>query len=247
MIRSIIIDDEEKAREGLRIILEKYCPDIEIVASCEKPEVGLKKIEELKPELVFLDVQMPRMSGFDLLDKIGEINFEVIFITSYDKYAIKAIKFSALDYLLKPIDIDDLVSAVERIKEKQTKEAVNFKSLLSNMKNRSEKLTRLAIPTENEIVMQDLKDIIYCEADGSYSNIHLVNDKKITVSKMLKDFENILPENDFCRIHHGSLINMAHVVKYVRGEGGYVVMTGGGHLDVSRRKKDGFIQMLNKL
>ena len=247
MIRSIIIDDEQSAREGLRIILKKYCPDIDIVASCEKPEIGLEKVKELKPDLVFLDVQMPRLSGFDLLEKIGEINFEVIFITSYDKYAIKAIKFSALDYLLKPIDIDDLVQAVEKINEKQHKEVANYKSLLANMKNRSEKLTRLAIPTENEIVMQDLKDIIYCLADGSYCTIYLVDDKKITVSKMLKDFENILPENDFCRIHHSSLVNMAHVVKYVRGEGGYVVMTGGVHLDVSRRKKEGFIQLLNKV
>ena len=191
MIKAVIIDDEQKAREGLAIILERYCPDIEIVGSCEKPEIGLEKIDELKPDLVFLDVQMPRMSGFDLLEKIDEINFEVIFVTSYDTYAIKAIKFSALDYLLKPIDVDDLVSAIEKIKEKQSKEAVNYRSLLTNMKNRSEKLTRLAIPTENEIVMQDLKDIIYCEADGSYSNIHLVDNKKITVSKMLKDFENI--------------------------------------------------------
>ena len=246
MIKTIIIDDEEDGRETLRLDLGKYCPDIELLALCESPEQGLEQIKMLQPDLVFLDVQMPKLSGFDLLERVPEINFEVIFVTSYDKYAIKAIKFSALDYLLKPVDVDDLVSAVGRVKQKQNK-SVHYKSLLANMKGRSENLSRLAIPSDNEIIMQKLEDIIYCQADSSYSTLHLVNGEKIVVSKTLKDFETILPPTDFCRIHHSSLVNMAHVVKYIRGEGGYVIMTGGQHLDVSRRKKDSFIQLLNKV
>ena len=247
MIRTLIIDDEEDAREGLKLVIEKFCPEVSIQALCESPEEGLKKIDELQPELVFLDVQMPRLSGFDLLEKVEKINFEVIFVTAFDKYAIKAIKFSALDYLLKPIDVEELVSAVQRIKEKQKNKTAHFKSLLSNVKLSSEKLTRLAIPSENEIIIQKISDIVYCEADSNYTTLHLVDNKKITISKTLKEFENILPETDFCRIHHSTLVNIAHVTKYIKGEGGYVLVTGGGHLDVSRRKKDSFLHKLDKL
>ena len=247
MIRTLIIDDEEDARVGLKLMVEKFCPEVSIEALCETPEVGLRKIAELQPELVFLDVQMPRLSGFDLLEKVEKINFEVIFVTAFDKYAIKAIKFSALDYLLKPIDVEELVSAVQRIKEKQKNKTAHFKSLLSNVKISSEKLTRLAIPSENEIIIQKISDIVYCEADSNYTTLHLVDNKKITISKTLKEFENILPETDFCRIHHSTLVNIAHVTKYIKGEGGYVLVTGGGHLDVSRRKKDSFLHKLDKL
>ena len=247
MIRAILIDDEQDARVGLKLTIEKFCPEISIIALCETPEIGIEKINELRPDLVFLDVQMPRLSGFDLLEKFEVINFEVIFVTAFDKYAIKAIKFSALDYLLKPIEVDELVSAVQKIKEKNKNKTSNFKSLLNNVKHSSEKLTRLAIPSDNEIILQKTVDIIYCEADGNYTILHLVNDKKITVSKTLKEFENILPETDFCRIHHATLVNLEHVTKYVKGDGGYVLVTGRHHLDVSRRKKDNFLQALNKL
>ena len=187
------------------------------------------------------------MSGFDLLEKVSDINFEVIFVTAFDRYAIKAIKFSALDYLLKPIDVDNLVSAVEKVKEKQKGNMAHYRSLLSNIKYGQEKLKRLAIPFDNEIILQKLEDIIYCAADGSYTVLHLLGNKKITVSKNIKEFENILPENDFCRIHHATLVNMNHVVKYIKGEGGYVMVTEGDHLDVSRRKKEAFLKLLQKV
>ncbi|QLG44383.1 LytR/AlgR family response regulator transcription factor [Costertonia aggregata] len=244
MIKAILIDDEAKARQGLRLVLEKYCPAVAILALCESPEIGLEKIKTLKPDLVFLDVQMPKMSGFDVLERIPEINFEVIFVTAYDRYAIKAIKFSALDYLLKPIDVDELVAAVNKISLKQQDKSHQYKSLFNNVKSDSEKLKRLAIPSDNEIIMQPIADIIYCEADSSYTTLFLTNKKKITVSKTLKEFENILPETDFCRIHHSTLVNMAHVVKYIKGEGGYVIISNDGHLNVSRRKKEHFLEML---
>jgi two-component system LytT family response regulator len=244
MIRALIIDDEAKARQGLRLELERYCPEVEVLALCESPEVGLEKINELHPDLIFLDVQMPKMTGFDLLEKLPEIHFEVIFVTAYDRYAIKAIKFSALDYLLKPIDVDELVTSVEKISKKQRNKSVQYQSLLNNVKSGSEKLKRLAIPSDNEIILQKIKDIVYCEADSSYTTLHLADNKKITVAKTLKEFENILPETDFCRIHHSTLVNMAHVVKYIKGEGGYIIISNDKHLNVSRRKKDSFLQRL---
>jgi two-component system LytT family response regulator len=244
MIKAIIIDDEQDAREGLKLSIEKSCPEISILALCESPEIGIKKIHELRPELVFLDVQMPRLSGFDLLEKFETINFEVIFVTAFDKYAIKAIKFSALDYLLKPVDVEELISAVQKIKAKQKNKTAHFKSLLRNIKYNSENFSRLAIPSNNEIILQKTADIVYCEADGNYTTLHLADDKKITVSKTLKEFENILPETDFCRIHHATLVNLAHITKYVKGEGGYVMVTGRRHLDVSRRKKENLLQAL---
>lgn len=247
MIKAIIIDDEEDARKVLSLSLKKFCPEIEILALCESPIEGLEKIGSLKPNLVFLDVQMPNMSGFDVLEKIPKIDFEVIFVTAFDRYAIKAIKFSALDYLLKPIDVDDLISAVEKVKRKQIGKASNYESLLKNIKKGNEKLERLAIPSDNEIILQELKDIVYCSADGSYTILHLIENKRIVVSKNIKEFENILPETDFCRIHHSTMVNMRQVVKYIRGDGGYVLMKNGDHLDVSRRKKEGFLKLLQKI
>ncbi|MDB4292775.1 LytTR family DNA-binding domain-containing protein [Maribacter sp.] len=244
MVKALIIDDEANARKGLRLVLQKYCPEVQVLALCESPEVGLEKIAELQPDLIFLDVQMPKMSGFDLLEKLPEINFEVIFVTAYDRYAIKAIKFSALDYLLKPIDVDELVTAVEKISKKQKNKAIKYKSLLNNVRPGPDKLKRLAIPSDNEIIMQPIKEIIYCEADSNYTTLFLTSGKKIIVAKTLKEFENILPETDFCRIHHSTLVNMAHVVKYIKGEGGYVIISNDKHLNVSRRKKEGFLQLL---
>ena len=246
MIRTLIIDDEAKARQGLSLVLEKHCPEIDILALCPTPEQGLEKIASLQPDLVFLDVQMPHITGFELLELVPRINFEVIFVTAYDKYAMKAIKFSALDYLLKPVDLDELTQAIERLSQRQQRPPSVYQSLLNNVQSPSEPLTRLAIPSENEILMQPIEEIIYGEAASSYTILHLVNQKKLTVSKTLKDFENILPEDQFCRIHHSTLVNMKHIEKYVRGEGGYVVVTGGTPLNVSRRKKEQFLQMLTQ-
>jgi len=246
MIKALIIDDEAKARQGLRLVLEKYCPEVEILGLCESPQIGLEKINELQPDLVFLDVQMPKMSGFDLLERIRNINFEVIFVTAYDRYAIKAIKFSALDYLLKPIDVDELISAVQKISKKRKNSTIKYQSLLNNVKIDEKKLSRLAIPSDNEIIMQPIEDIIYCEADSSYTTLHLINDKRITVAKTLKEFENMLSETDFCRIHHSTLVNITHVIKYIKGEGGYIIVSNNKHLNVSRRKKEYFLQLLQQ-
>ena len=247
MIHAIIIDDEKDARESLQLLIGKNCPDIKILSLCATPEAGIESIEKLQPDLVFLDVQMPKLSGFDVLEQLDAIDFDIIFVTAHDKYAIKAIKFSALDYLLKPVEVDELIEAVEKTKLKRENKAQQFQSLLQNARQDSEKLTRLAIPSDNEIIVQKIEEIIFCEADSNYTKLYLSNGKQITVSKTLKQFESILPPTDFCRIHHGTLVNLAHITKYVRGEGGYVVVTGGRHLDVSRRKKDNLLRFLNKL
>lgn len=246
MTRAIIIDDEERAREGLSIMLQKYCPEVDIISLCANAKMGIEEIYAQGPDLVFLDVQMPEMSGFQMLEKLGKIDFDVIFVTAFDKYAIKAIKFSALDYLLKPVDIDDLIKAVQKVQQKQQKQS-DFQSLLQNVHQVRNDLTRLAIPSENEIIIQEVKDILYCEADSSYTTIYVSGGGKMTVSKTLKEFENILPETKFCRIHHGTLVNIEHVTKYIKGEGGYVIVSNGQHLNVSRRKKESFIQMLSKV
>lgn len=247
MIDTIIIDDEEDALIALKIVIEKYCPQLNIVELCTSPIKGAELIKKHRPKLVFLDIQMPDMSGFDLLQSIEDIDFDVIFVTAFEKYAIKAIKFSALDYLLKPVDVDELISAIRKIEARERPHRVSYDSLLNNIKFGLDKITSIAIPNESEIVIQKLIDIIYLEADSNYTVLHLTNSKKMTVSKTLKDFEQILSRNDFCRIHHSTLVNLAHVKKYVKGEGGFIIVSNGAHLNVSRRKKNNLVMALHKI
>lgn len=249
MIRTIVIDDEEKGRESLVYSIGKYCPDIELIAVCESPEKGIDIIKSLKPALVFLDIQMPVFSGFDVLSRVSPIDFEVIFVTSYDKYAIKAIRFSALDYLLKPIDIDELIQAVRRAKENISKEESGHKyaSVLHNINHPQGEIERLAIPTLDGIDFFQTDEIIYLQASGSYTSIFLTGKKNQLVSKNLKDFEVMLITQGFCRVHNSYLINMKHVRKYIKGEGGYVILTDDHHVDISRRRKDVFLNLLYKI
>jgi two-component system LytT family response regulator len=248
-IAAIIIDDESDGREALRIALERYFPEITIKRVCESPEQGIEAIQSVKPALVFLDVQMPHLSGFDLLKKVSPFDFEVIFVTAHDQYAIKAIRFSALDYLLKPVDIDDLRAAIQKVKERleHKNTSQQYQSVLHNAQQNSGRIDRLAVPTQDGIEFFHTADIVFCEAQGSYTNILLKGKAKALVSRNLKDFENLLSESGFCRVHHSFLINMIHVRKYVKGEGGYVVMTDDHYVDVSRRKKDEFLKLLVKV
>ncbi|MEO0333831.1 MAG: LytTR family DNA-binding domain-containing protein [Bacteroidota bacterium] len=249
MIRALIIDDEEDAREALRLTVTQYCSEVDLVAVCSSPEEGIQAIKELQPELVFLDIQMPRMSGFELLQQLSPVNFEVIFATAHDHYAIKAIRFSALDYLLKPVDVDDLIQATSKVQERihQKNSTYQYQSVLNNMQYRARKLERLAIPTLEGIEFFRTDDIIYCRADGNYTKLFLQNQPSQLISRNLKDFESLLGESGFCRVHHSSLINLAHIQKYVKGEGGYVTLTDNHHVDISRRKKEEFLKLLNRL
>ena len=248
-IRTIIIDDEAGGRKSLRIILEKYFPEIELIDVCASPEKGMKSIEEKDPDLVFLDIQMPHMSGFDLLKKLSPINFQVIFVSAHDQYAIKAIRFSALDYLLKPVDLDDIKEAISRAKEKMTSEgtAFQYESVLTNLQSKSGYIERIAVPSSEGVDLYYTKDIICCKAEGSYTSVILTGNRAQVISRNLKDFENLLKGSGFCRVHHSCLINMQHVQKYIKGEGGYVTMSEGHLVDISRRKKEDFLKLLYKV
>jgi two-component system LytT family response regulator len=248
MIDAILVDDETAGLEALQLAIEKYCPDIAIKGIYNKPEEALTGIRKINPNLVFLDVQMPQMSGFDLLQQLSPINFEVIFVSAHDQYAIKAIRFSALDYLLKPVDVEDLMHAVNRVKERQSKtmNPFQFQSVLNNIQLKSGRVEKLAVPTLQGIDFFNTQDILYCKAEGSYTQIILKNNQQALVCKNLKDFESLLAESGFFRVHHSYIINLAHVEKYVKGEGGYVVLTENHHVDVSRRKKEEFLGLLDK-
>ncbi len=246
---AVIIDDEEGARESLANILTKYFPEVSVLAKADSAKKGLEIILEHHPELVFLDIEMPNGNAFDLLSSpvLGDkINFDVIFITAFDHYAIRAIKFSALDYLLKPIDVDDLREALQRhASKKKEKNFFNEKLnvLLNNIRNEKTGANRqVAIPDIEGLTFIPLNDIIRCESDGNYTLIYISGGKKILSSKSLTDYDEIFSLEKFFRVHRSHLINIQHIKKYFRGEGGYVLMSDNSQIEVSRRKKNEFME-----
>lgn len=246
MLTAILIDDETNSRNALRQKLTNHCPGVAIIAECENGEQGIVNIEAKKPDIVFLDVEMPRMNGFTMLQQLKNKNFEVIFITAYDHYAIKAIKVSALDYLVKPVEVADLKMAVEKASQKRNLAVTNnrVELLLQNFLDEKTAHQRIAIASMEGLIFVITNDIIYLEANSNYTNFYLIGNRKITASKTLKDFEELLPDSIFIRIHHSYLINKNGVEKYIKGEGGQVVMKNGVTLDVARRKKDEFIKAI---
>jgi two-component system LytT family response regulator len=249
MIQTILIDDEVIGLDSMKHLIEKYCPELSVRAACQTPEEGIAAIENHKPQLAFLDIQMPHMSGFDLLQKVSPVSFEVIFVSAYDQYAIQAIRFSALDYLLKPVDTVDLLHAVARATERINKKNSSFQyqSVLNNIRYKGRKIERLAVPSFDGIEFLNTGDIVCCKAEGSYTSVILTNFQKKLISRNLKEFENLLAGSGFCRLHHSFLINMEHVQKYVKGDGGYVILTNNIQVDISRRRKEEFLGMLDKL
>jgi two-component system LytT family response regulator len=247
MINAILIDDEPDGLEDLQEALETYCPEVSVKGAFNVPQEGMEHIKKIKPDLVFLDVQMPGMSGFELLQKLAPVPFNVIFVSAYDRYAIKAIKFSALDYLLKPIDVDELMQAVSRVKERMAPASYSLQSVVHNAQHGSGRIERLAVPSTEGIDFFDVKDIIFCKADSCYTRIHLTNHQTKVVTRVLKDFEDLLSESGFCRVHNSFLINLSHVKRYIRGEGGYAILTDDHHVDISRRRKEEFLSLLNRL
>lgn len=251
--KAIIIDDEEGARESLANILTKYFPEVAILAKADSGEKGLAIIREHAPELVFLDIEMPNGNAFDLLSSPelrDKINFDVIFITAFDHYAIQAIKFSALDYLLKPIDVDDLREALQRhASKRKEKNFFNEKLnvLLNNIRNKKQDgLRQVAIPDMEGLTFFPLNDIIRCESDGNYTLIYISGGKKILSSKSLSEYDEVFTTENFFRVHRSHLINLHHIKKYFRGEGGYVLMSDNSQIEVSRRKKNEFMEKVGK-
>lgn len=247
MLKAIIIDDEHKSRESLQILIQDFCEGVEVCMLCQNVSEGIAAIDEYKPDVVFLDIQMQRETGFDLLNRLDKIDFELIFTTAHSEYAIKAFKFSAIDYLLKPIDLTDLQAALEKVRKKKNYGiSERLEQLIHNLKPVSSQKFKLALPTSDGLVFVKIDEIVYCEAEGNYTQIHLTNGTKHLVSRTLKEYDDMLTEQDFFRIHNSYLINLNMIKNYVRGEGGYVVMTNGKSLDVSRRKKESFLLKLQQ-
>jgi two-component system LytT family response regulator len=243
MIKAIIIDDEDHCVDTLSMLLSDYCPEVEVIEKCYGSKQGLDAIEKLKPAIVFLDIEMPVMNGFELLEQFDTIPFNVIFTTSYDQYAIKAIRFSALDYLLKPIDPKELINAVHKVQtQKQPPGAEQFQMLLSQLHHK-EGFKKIAVPTAEGFELIPADEILRCEADDNYAHIFLKSKRKITACRTLKELEEQLQDfSHFVRVHHSYLININEVSKYIRGEGGYVIMSDGTSVNVSRSRKDALMK-----
>lgn len=234
-LTSIIVEDEETSREILRNYLKKYCPNVSIVGEASNVEEALVLIRNNSLDLVFLDVEMPYGNAFDLLDKVGDINFETIFVTAYNQYAMDALNAHASYYLMKPISIDELIKAVDYVTEIKTKEdALQDQVLVPKTNSVSGKIT---IPQLNGFEVINTSDILYCKADDNYTEIHLNTNKKKIVSKTLKYFEDILIDGSFARVHKSYLVNVNEVVKYVKGKGGSVVLSNGKEIMVSASRK----------
>jgi len=244
MLKALIVDDEPKARENLEILLQDFVEGVEVVSLCENISEAIDAVKLHSPDVVFLDIQLQRETGFDLLTKLKEINFEVIFTTAFTEYAIKAFKFSAIDYLLKPIDIDELKKSVAKVEKRVNNNMTGrLTQLVQNLRQGSSENFKIALPTLDGLVFVKISDILYCEASSNYTQI-FTTEEKYLVSKTLKEYDDLLSDHNFFRIHNSYLININSIKKYVKGEGGYVVLNNDISLDVSKRKKDAF---LNKI
>lgn len=238
-LKTIIVEDEQTSREILKNYISKYCPTVEVVGEAQNIDEALILIRNNELDLVFLDVEMPYGSGFDLLEKLGNTNFEVVFVTAYDQYAIDALNKHASYYLLKPISIDELIKAVDYVAEIKTRENdLQDLVLVPKLNPVDQKIT---IPTQDGFEVLQIQDIIYCKADDNYTELFLSNNKKKLVSKTLKYFEDLLQENGFARIHKSFLVNVACVTSYKKGKGGTVYLSNGKELSVSASKKSVFL------
>ena len=248
MIKAIIVDDEQHCIDRLANLLQQYhANNIQLLASVSSVKEGIKAIKELQPDLIFLDVQIHDRTGFDLLRECGAINFKVIFTTAYDKFAIQAIKFSAIGYLLKPIDEDDLQEALDKLKETSVEQTSLMAGVIENNLQQQGKKKRLTIPTGNELLFINIEDIIRCHSDVNYTTIFKNDKQKIVVAKTLKEFEELLSGQDFFRVHNSDLINLNYIKSYNKGKGGSVILTDGTELEVSTRRKEDFLKKMAAL
>lgn len=253
MIRTIIIDDEPSAVNVLTMLLQKRCGDVvKVIATSNSPFEGRELIQQLSPDLVFLDIEMPGMTGVDLLRSFTNPAFRVVFVTAFDAYAVEAFKLSAIDYLLKPVEGDDIIRAVQKIKRdidlNQNTIGIqlhHLEELLTHNNASSE--SKIGIALADKIVFVNINDIMYCEANGSYTNVCFHDGKKMVASKSLVDFELQLADHKFFRIHHSSLINLGRVKEFQRHDGGYVIMESGKRLEVSQRKRKDFLDAIHDI
>jgi two-component system LytT family response regulator len=247
MIKAVIVDDELHCIDRLKNLLTGYFEGeilvISTYTSIEEAYVGLQAIQ---PDLVFLDIQIHDQTGFDLLGKLQEIKFDVVFTTAYEQYAIKAFKFSASDYLLKPIDVDDLKETIKRINKRRHQGSIdhNLDLLIENVKNLKNQNRKIAVPTINGLVFLNIQDILHCKSDVNYTTIFMKDSTSLMVAKTLKEFEGLLSNHDFFRVHNSHLINLNYIKSYNKGKGGFLTLEDNSEIEVSSRRKEGFLQRL---
>jgi two-component system LytT family response regulator len=249
MIKAVIIEDEKDSIDTLKWKLENYCPDVSVISSFERPADGVSYLKKNPVDLLFLDIEMPMLTGFDVLEELGrDISFDIIFITAYDNFGIQAVKFSALDYLLKPVQNKELKEAIDKhLKKTQQKiPSEQIDLLLNNVQaERKGKRGRIALASKESIEFVDPNDIVVCEANSNYTNIYLVEGRKRVISKTLKEFEEMLLQFDFFRPHNSHLINLGRVKEFIRGDGGYLVMENKMKIPVSKNRKEELMQLLS--
>lgn len=245
-LRALLVDDEYSSLQNLQQKLSEFCPDVTVVAAAQKPEEAVLLIRQHKPDVIFLDIEMPRMNGFRLLDEIGEYDFSIIFTTAYNHYAVDAIRISAFDYLMKPIAIRELQQAVERLlKQRQSYTRDKLDILKNSLQSSKSQEEKIAIPTSEGLEFLPIKNILHIESSSNYSKIFFTEGKTLLVTRLLKDFEDMLQPYNFYRVHNSHLINLNYIKKYIRGEGGQVVMQNGDVIDVARRKKEEFLKLIS--
>jgi len=245
LIQTVLVDDEQNSLEALEILLSKYCPDVEVIGTADSVARAIEVINDLQPELIFLDIALPDGQGFEILDSLSYSEFEVIFTTAYDQYALKAFEFSALDYLLKPINAEKLQLSVARYQEMRGKSGFTERVSVfrDSLKNLNE---RIILSSMDGFDVYKIADILRCEANGSYTTFFIKDGSKIVTSKTLNNFEKLLADLPFVRVHSKHLVNLNFIKKYVSGRGGYVVFEDGSQVDVSERKKKEFIRLMKE-
>ncbi|MBB1282792.1 response regulator transcription factor [Flavisolibacter sp. BT320] len=241
MLKAILIDDEPDCVRLLALQLKEYCPQVHIVGQYTSSEEGQQAIQMLNPDVVFLDIEMPKMNGFALLEKVGDISFSLIFVTAYNEFAVKAFRFSALDYLLKPLDNHELQEAVRKVEKRQPLDMRQLTMLRSQLQD-GQHPQKIAVPYQGGVHFIELKDLVYGEADSNYTKLFLTNGKHYLLSKTLRDVEQVLEERNFLRVHRQFLVNLDHIKTYHKGEAAYLVMQGDINIPVAKNQKDRLVQ-----
>lgn len=248
MLKAIIVEDESMSREILAGYLAKYCQDVNLVAQADSVKSGIAAIQKHKPDIVFLDVEMPKGNGFDLLEQLDNIDFETVFVTAYGNYAMKALNYSAAYYILKPVSIDELVASVDKIKlsKQKNQNSVHTKILLENIQSTHLQNYKIVLPLLDGFEVVSIKDIVHCKANDNFTDFHLADKQKKMICRTLKFYEELLGESGFMRVHKSHIINLDHIVKYTKGKGGQLTMADGSVIDVSPNKKDELMEKFEK-
>ena len=253
MITAILIDDDQHLREGLKALLERYTNDIQVIGEAESVKTGIIAIEKLQPQVIFLDIHLSDGTGFDILEKLkkgtGKIASHIVFITAHEQYAVKAFKFSALDFILKPIDPEELQATIIKIKEvaSKTNSFDHIDLLLENIRKKVDNFKRIALSTSDGIHLFEVSDIIRCEAKGNYTEFFIKNHKPVLISKTLKEYEEMLTTEGFERIHQSHLINLAFLKSYIKTDGGYVIMADNSQIPLAQSKRERLQELIRNL